>query len=226
MTAPGHTDHTGAAEIVLFDYFRSSAAYRVRIGLALKGLEYRSQPVHLVRDGGQQLLPAYREHNPLGLVPTFEQGGIRITQSLAILEYLEERHPMPALLPADPVARARARQIALTIACDIHPLNNLRVLKYLGQEFGMSPDARQAWLMHWIADGFAALEAQIASDSGRFCVGDTPGIADCCLVPQMFNARRFNIDLTPYPRLVAIDAACNALPAFQAAHPSRQADAE
>ncbi|QEI08376.1 maleylacetoacetate isomerase [Pigmentiphaga aceris] len=212
--------------INLFDYFRSSAAYRVRIGLALKGLSFQSHPVHLVRDGGQQLLPAYRAHNPLGLVPTFEQDDVRITQSLAILEYLEERHPAPALLPVDPVARARAREIALTIACDIHPLNNLRTLKYLTQEFGMTPDARQAWLTHWISEGFAALELYLAGGEGRYCVGDTPGLADCCLIPQMFNARRFNIDVSRYPRLVAIDAACNALPAFQAAHPSRQADAE
>jgi len=224
MSAP----QSAAAEsgIVLFDYFRSSAAYRVRIGLALKGLDFHSHAVHLVRDGGQQLLPAYRAHNPLGLVPTFEQDDVRITQSLAILEYLEERHPSPALLPADPVARAHARQIALTIACDIHPLNNLRTLKYLTQEFGMSPDARQAWITHWISDGFAALETQLADGRTPYCVGDAPGLADCCLIPQMFNARRFNIDVSRYPRLVVIDAACNALPAFQAAHPSRQPDAE
>jgi maleylpyruvate isomerase len=214
------------AEIVLFDYFRSSAAYRVRIGLGLKGLAYRSQPVHLVRDGGEHLLPAYRAHNPQAQLPTFEQGAVRITQSLAIHEYLEERHPTPPLLPSEPVARAHARQIALTIACDIHPLNNLRTLKYVTREFGMSPDARQAWLTHWIAEGFAALETVLAGGSGRFCIGDTPTIADCCLVPQMFNARRFNIDVSVYPRLVAIDAACNGLPAFRAAHPSQQPDAE
>lgn len=213
-------------EIVLFDYFRSSASYRVRIGMALKGLAWRSQPVHLVRDGGEQHLPAYRAHNPQGLVPTFEQGDVRITQSLAILEYLEERHPSPPLLPADPIDRAHVRQIALTIACDIHPLNNTRALKYITAELGASPDARQAWIMHWIVEGFDALEGQLADGAGRFCVGDAPSLADCCLVPQLFNARRFNIDLSPYPRLVAIDAACNALPAFQAAHPSRQPDAE
>ena len=213
-------------EMVLFGYFRSSAAYRVRIGLALKGLPWRSEAVHLVRDGGEQHQPAYRAHNPQGLVPTFEQGEARITQSLAILEYLDELHPSPPLMPADLLGRARARQIALTIACDIHPLNNPRVMKLLTNEFGAGPDARQAWLTHWMAEGFAALETQLRNDIGRFCVGDMPTIADCCLVPQIFNARRFNLDMTPYPRLVAIDAACNALPAFQAAHPSRQPDAE
>lgn len=210
----------------LFGYFRSSAAYRVRIGMAIKGLSFQSHAVHLLRDGGEQHQPAYRARNPQGLVPTFEHGDVRITQSLAILEYLDELHPSPPLLPADAIGRARARQIALTIACDIHPLNNPRVLKVLTNEFGASADGRQAWIMHWIVEGFAALEVQLAADKTRFCVGDAPGLADCCLIPQIFNARRFNIDMSPYPRLVAIDAACNALPPFHAAHPSRQPDAE
>lgn len=211
---------------VLAGYFRSSAAYRVRIALALKGLSYRYEAVHLLRDGGQQLSAAYRARNPLALVPTYEEGDLRITQSLAILEYLEARHPTPALLPADAAGQARVRQISLAVACDIHPLNNLRVLNYLSKTLGVSAEQKQAWIVHWITEGFTALEAMVAESAGRFCVGDEPTLADCCLVPQLFNARRFNVDLTPYPRLTAIDAACNALPAFEAAHPSRQPDAE
>lgn len=211
---------------VLAGYFRSSAAYRVRIALALKGLSYRYEAVHLLRDGGEQLAPAYRARNPQAQVPTYEEGDLRIAQSLAILEYLEARHPAPALLPADAAGQARVRQIALAVACDIHPLNNLRVLRYLTKTLGVTPEQKQAWVVHWITEGFTALEAMVAESGGRFCVGDAPTLADCCLVPQVFNARRFDVDLTPYPRLTAIDAACNALPAFEAAHPSRQPDAE
>lgn len=212
----------------LYDYFRSSAAYRVRIGLRLKGLEYESVPVHLIRDGGEQLQDAYRAINPSALVPALAVDGATITQSLAILEYLDEMHPLAPLLPRDAQGRARVRSLALMIACDIHPLNNLRVLRYLVKEAGLSEDAKNAWYVHWVQEGFAALEAHLAgsSDTGRFCHGDTPTLADCVLVPQVFNAVRFNIDLAPYPTIARIDAACRALPAFVAAHPSQQSDAE
>jgi maleylpyruvate isomerase len=212
----------------LYDYFRSSAAYRVRIGLNLKGLAYESIPVHLVRDGGEQLKPEYRAVNPGALVPALEDGDAVITQSLAILEYLDEMHPMAPLMPRDALGRARVRALALTIACDIHPINNLRVLRYLVKQGGLSDEAKNAWYVHWVQEGFAALETLLArsSDTGRFCHGDTPTIADCLLVPQVFNASRFGIDLAPYPTIVRIDAACQAVPAFAAAHPSKQADAE
>lgn len=212
----------------LYDYFRSSAAYRVRIGLRLKGLEYESVPVHLIRGGGEQLQDAYRAINPSALVPALSEDGATITQSLAILEYLDEMHPIGPLLPRDAQGRARVRSLALMIACDIHPLNNLRVLRYLVKEAGLSEDAKNAWYVHWVQEGFAALEAHLAgsSDTGRFCHGDTPTLADCVLVPQVFNAVRFNIDLAPYPTIARIDAACRALPAFVAAHPSQQSDAE
>lgn len=207
----------------LHTYFRSSAAYRVRIALALKGIVWDAVPVHLLKDGGQHKAPAYRALNPLGLVPTLVDGDAVIGQSLAILEYLEETHPAPALLPAGPVARARARAMALTVACDIHPLNNLRVLSHLRGALGQGEEAVNAWIAHWIAEGFQALEQMV--EGPDFCLGDMPGLADLCLVPQMFNARRFNIDLAPYPTLVAIDAHCRTLEAFQVAAPARQADA-
>lgn len=212
----------------LYDYFRSSAAYRVRIGLKLKGLEYESVPVHLLKDGGQQLQSEYRAVNPSALVPALHDNGATITQSLAILEYLDEVHPLVPLMPRDALGRARVRSLALTIACDIHPINNLRVLRYLVKDAGLSEDAKTAWYVHWVQEGFAALEALLANsaDTGRFCHGDTPTIADCCLVPQVFNAQRFNIDMAPYPAIAAIDAACRELPAFVAAHPSQQPDAE
>lgn len=212
----------------LYEYFRSSAAYRVRIGLNLKGLDYTSIPVHLVRDGGEQLKPAYRAINPNALVPALQDGDAVITQSLAILEYLDEVQPTPALLPPDALGRARVRALALTIACDIHPLDNLRVLRYLVKQAGLSEEAKNAWYAHWVCEGFAALETELANsaETGRFCHGDTPTITDCLLVPQVFNASRFGIDLTPYPTIVRIDAVCQAVPAFAAAHPSRQSDAE
>ncbi len=212
----------------LYDYFRSSAAYRVRIGLRLKGLDYESVPVHLLRDGGEQLKAEYRAVNPQGLLPCLQDDGATITQSLAILEYLEEMHPLVPLMPRDALGRARVRSLALAIACDIHPLNNLRILRYLVKDAGLSEDAKNAWYVHWVQEGFAALEAQLAGspDTGRFCHGDTPTMADCVLVPQVFNAVRFNIDLVPYPTIARIDAACRELPAFIAAHPGKQADAE
>ena len=212
----------------LYDYFRSSAAYRVRIGMQLKGLGYESVPVHLIRDGGEQLKDEYRAINPSALVPALVDDDATITQSLAILEYLDEMHPMAPLLPRDAAGRARVRGLALSIACDIHPLNNLRVLRYLVKQAGLSEEAKNAWYVHWVQEGFAALEAQLSGSSatGCFCHGDSPTLADCVLVPQVFNAVRFKIDMGPYPTITRIDAACCELPAFVAAHPSQQGDAE
>ena len=211
----------------LYTYFRSSAAYRVRITLALKGLPYASVPVHLVRGGGEQLLPAYRAVNPAALVPALEEGGDVLTQSLAILEYLEETHPQSPLLPADARGRARVRSLALTIACDVHPLGNLRVLNHLTQAFGADDAARASWVRHWMALGLAAFEQHLqqGGKTGVFCHGDAPTLADCCLVPQVFNARRFGLDMGPYPKIRRIAEHCEALPAFAEAHPARQADA-
>ena len=212
----------------LYEYFRSSAAYRVRIGLNLKGLHYQSVPVHLVRDGGEQLKPAYRAINPSALVPALQDGDAVITQSLAILEYLDEMHPAAPLMPPDALGRARVRALALAIACDIHPLDNLRVLRYLVKQAGLTEEAKNAWYAHWVIEGFVALETQLAGSAatGHFCHGESPTIADCLLVPQVFNASRFGIDLAPYPTIMRIDAACQGVPAFAAAHPSRQGDAE
>lgn len=215
------------AERILYTYFRSSAAYRVRIALNLKGLHYRALPVHLLRDGGEQHLPEYRAINPFGLVPSYCEDDRTIRQSLAIIEYLDECHPRPALLPATPFARAEVRQLALSIACEIHPLNNPRVLQYLGRELHADEAARLGWMRHWMKTGLEALETLLADmgTAGRFCQGDQPTLADCCLVPQLFNARRFEVDLSGCPLLLEIDAACNTVQAFQAAHPDRQADA-
>ena len=211
----------------LYSYFRSSASYRVRIALNLKGLGFDTIPVHLLNQGGEQFLPRFAELNPHSLVPVLAHEGRHLTQSLAILEYLEERFPMPSLLPGNALARSRIRALALDIACEIHPLNNLRVLRYLKHQLGVDEDQKGAWIQHWIKLGFSALEMQLAADAtrGHFCVGDTPTMADCCLVPQLFNARRFEVDMAPYPTLVAIEDACNALPAFQQAHPAQQPDA-
>lgn len=212
----------------LYTYFRSSAAYRVRIALNLKGIAYEPAFVHLVKDGGQQLQEAYRAINPEKLVPCLQDGDATISQSLAIIEYIDETHPEAPLLPADPLGRARVRSLAQMVACDIHPIDNLRVLRYLVHELKVSEDAKNEWYRHWIREGFAALETRLARDvdTRRFCHGDTPGLADCVLVPQVFNARRLNVDLAPYPTIVRIDQACMALPAFQAAQPSQQPDSE
>ncbi|EJL92838.1 maleylacetoacetate isomerase [Herbaspirillum sp. CF444] len=213
--------------IRLYSYFRSSASYRVRIALHLKGQSYDTLPVHLVNNGGEQFAPAFSAMNPQSLVPVMEEEGRHITQSLAILEYLEERFPTPALLPSGLLDRAHVREISQAIACDIHPLNNLRVLRMLKQELGVSDEVKQQWIQHWVKLGFAALEQQLAASPqrGRFCFGDTPTMADCCLIPQIFNARRFEVDMTPYPTLAAIDEACFQLKAFQLAQPSAQPDA-
>ncbi|TWB75212.1 maleylacetoacetate isomerase [Nitrospirillum amazonense] len=217
------------ASLALYTYFRSSAAYRVRIALNLKGLTAEQVPVHLLRDGGEQLKPEYLALNPQGQLPTLAvddaTGRHLLTQSLAIVEYLDEVHPTPALLPANPIVRAQARAVALAIACDIHPINNLRVQKYLKGEMGVDEERAGRWVRHWMETGLAAVEAMVRPHAGRFCFGDTPGMADLTLVPQMFNARRFNADLSACPTLVAIDQACLALPAFADAAPDRQADA-
>ena len=211
--------------MILHDYFRSSAAYRVRIALHLKGLAAEQRFVHLRK--GEQGAPGYLALNPQGLVPTLEVGPVRITQSLAMIEYLDERHPLPPLLPPGAEDRAFVRAIALEIACDIHPLNNLRVLKYLGREMGIEEAKRDEWYRHWVRIGFDAIEAQLAArPAGEFCFGTSATLADICLIPQVANARRLDVDLAPYPRIRAIDTACQALPAFAAAHPSRQPDAE
>ena len=212
----------------LYDYFRSSAAYRVRIALNLKGIvpEARNS-VHLRM--GNQRAQDYLALNPQGLVPALELDDHRVlTQSLAIVEYLDEKYREPPLLPATAEGRARVRSIALAIACEIHPLNNLRVLNYLIGTLGATDEQKNGWYKYWIDVGFEALERRLASDddTGTFCHGETPTLADVCLVPQLANARRFKIDLTPYPTLTRIEAASNALPAFAQAAPSRQPDAE
>ena len=209
----------------LYSYFRSSAAYRVRIALNLKGQGYEYVPVHL-RKGEQSAAP-YREMNPQELVPTLTDDRGSFTQSLAIIEYLDERYPEPPLLPKAPETRARVRAIAMAIACDIHPLDNLRVLRYLTRTIGASEEAKDGWYRHWIDVGLAALETQLAGETatGEFCHGATPTLADVCLVPQLANARRSEIPLDAYPTLTRIEAACNALPAFAAAAPDRQPDA-
>ena len=211
----------------LYTYWRSSSAYRVRIALNLKGLDWESVPVHLVRDGGEQHRPGYRAVNPQGLVPALEDGELTLTESLAIIEYLEETRPEPALLPADPAGRARVRSLALLVACSIQPLNNLGVLQYLGAAAGLDQEGRDQWYRHWVSAGFDALETRLAREpaTGRFCHGDTPGLADCCLVPQVYNARRYGCDLGPYPTIARIDAECAKLEAFSAAAPEQQPDA-
>jgi maleylacetoacetate isomerase len=211
----------------LYGYWRSTAAYRVRIACGLKGLSPTLVPVHLVRDGGEQRTAEYLAINPLGLVPTLVVDGRRLTQSLAIIEWLDEQYPAPPLLPADAWTRAQVREIAQLIACDIHPVDNLRVLQYLGNTLGASEEQIRTWYRHWLVAGLEALESMLAANPSRehFCCGDTPTVADLCLVPQLYNARRFEIDLAPYPTLVAIDAACASLAAFQQAAPAMQPDA-
>jgi maleylpyruvate isomerase len=216
------------SKMVLHNYFRSSSAYRVRIALHLKGLPFEYASVHLNRNGGEQFLPAFSDRNPQQLVPVLSDGDVNISQSLAIIEYLDETYRDVPLLPAQPRERARVRQLSLTMACDIHPLNNLRVLKYLSGPLGVDEAAKAAWIEHWHVIGLTALETELAHSTqrGRYCVGEKPTMADCCLVPQLFAAGRFGLDLAPFPTLRAIDAACQELPAFQRAHPARQPDSE
>jgi maleylacetoacetate isomerase len=207
---------------ILYDYWRSSACYRVRIALNLKGVAYESRPVSLLDDA--QKTADYKAMNPQGLVPMLAVGDLRLTQSLAIIDWLDTAHPAPRLIPADPGDRAHVLALALAIACDIHPLDNLRVLKYLARA-GIAQAERDDWYRHWIVEGFAGLEALAAPRAGRFLFGDTPGLADICLVPQMYNARRLETPLDAYPTLVRADAAASALEPFAAAHPDRVAPA-
>ena len=207
---------------ILHDYYRSSAAYRVRIALNLKGVGYERRSVNLAE--GAQKSAEYRALNSQGLVPMLEIDGLRLTQSLSIIMYLAARFPDPPLLPADPAEAAHVRGMALAIACDIHPLNNLRVLKYLKGDLGQEQDAVDAWYRHWISEGLAPLEAVAAPRAGKFLFGDTPTIADICLIPQLYNARRFDVPLDAYPTLLRADASATALEPFAAAHPDRQED--
>ena len=211
--------------MILYDYYRSSAAFRVRIALNLKGLVYEQKSVSLAQ--GEHCTKTYKQVNPQGLVPTLElEDGTSLTQSLAICEYLDEMYPKPELLPEGSKERARVRALANLVACDIHPINNLRILKYLSDELGVSENIKLKWYRHWIAEGFSSLETLLQnSQTGAFCHGDEPTLADVCLVPQVFNARRFECDLSPYPTLSRITNHCNQLPAFATAHPDKQPDA-
>lgn len=210
----------------LYTYFRSSAAFRVRIALNLKQLAYQSQYVHLPK--GEHQRAEYTAIDPQGLLPTLSVDGAALTQSLAIVEYLEETHPLPPLLPRDARGRARVRSLSLLVACEIHPLNNLRTLTYLRKSLGQTEDQVAVWYRHWIADGLAKLEADLAKarETGIFAHGDAPTMADCCLVPQVFNAKRYDSDLAQYPTVMRIFEACMKLEAFDRAQPSRQDDAE
>lgn len=209
----------------LYTLFRSSAAYRVRIALNLKKLEYVAIPKALAK--GEHRTAEYLAVNPQGLIPAIEMDGVVLSQSLAIIEYLEERHPTPALLPNSALARAQVRSLALAIACDIHPLNNLRVLNYLRDQLGQGEEGINAWYRHWVNEGFKGLEIELSRHSAqrRYCYGDEVSLADVCLVPQVFNARRFKVDLAPYPTITAISTHLEALPEFAAARPEVQPDA-
>jgi maleylacetoacetate isomerase len=212
----------------LYNYYRSSASFRVRIALNLKGLNYDYVPVHLTKGGGQQFAPEFKSLNADALIPVLDDDGHVLTQSLAIIEYLDETHPEPPLLPTSPVDRPYVRGFALTIACEIHPLNNLRVLRYLVKELGASEDSKNAWYRHWVEQGLAALETRVVSEhrSGRHVLGDQVSLADVVLVPQVFNAKRFDCRLDHVPTLMRIFDHCMELPAFADAQPSRQPDAE
>ena len=209
----------------LYTYFRSSAAFRVRIALNLKGLKYEPVFVHLAK--GEHRAAQFAAVNAQALLPTLElDDGTRFTQSLAIIEYLDEKHPEPRLIPKDAISRARVRSLALLVACAIHPLNNLRVLQHLKKALGQSQEQIDTWYRYWVADGLAKLEAELAGKAGKFCHGDAPTMADCCLVPQIFNAKRYNSDLAPYPTTLRLFENCMKLEAFDRAQPSKQPDAE
>ena len=208
---------------ILHDYYRSSASYRVRIALNMKGIAYESRTVNLL--DAEQKSAAYRALNPQGFVPMLEIDDRRITQSLAIIAYLDQTRPKPRLLPKDSADQAHVRAMALTIACDIHPLNNLRVLKYLSGPLHLEEEARDRWYAHWVTEGFQALETMAKKRAGSFLFGNSPTMADVCLVPQMYNARRFNVPVDAYPTLLRADSSANALPAFADAHPDRQEQA-
>lgn len=210
----------------LYGYFRSSAVFRVRIALNLKNIPYDNVFIHLLK--GEERTPAYLRLNPQGLIPALQDGSHLLTQSLAIIEYLEETQPQPPLLPATPVERVRVRALALMVACEIHPLNNTRVLAYLRTHFQLTPEQETAWHCHWMAAGLEAFERRLVQDgaTGRFCHGDAPGLADLCLIPQVFNAHRVNCPLEPYPTIRRIFDECLRLDAFDRAQPGKQPDAE
>jgi len=209
--------------LILYDYWRSSAAYRVRIALKLKHIPYESRPVNLLQS--EQLSEEYRTLNPMQAVPMLDTGTHKLTQSIAIMEWLEENYPSPVLLPSTPEARAKARAMSLLVATDIHPLNNQRVLKYLTGPLKQSEETKQNWYAHWIRQGLTALEAFAKESAGIYCIGDHVRMADVCLIPQLYNARRFHCPLDDYPTLVRIEATCNQLPAFIGAIPEKQVDA-
>ncbi len=211
-----------------YGYFRSSSAYRCRIAFNLKQIDYEFISVHLKKDGGQQKLPAFLQRNPQGLVPALEHDGLELTQSLAIIEWLDETFPQFPLMPDDKDTRAQVRAFAQVIACEVHPLQNLRVLQYLKNELDQPQEQLDRWCQRWIEDGLSACEGLLAKQnhSGKYCFGDTPGLADICLVPQVFSAQRFGADISTLKRVNAIYDACQALPAFADAHPAKQPDAE
>lgn len=208
----------------LYSYFRSSASFRVRIALALKGLPYDYKAVHLVKN--EQLQPDYAARSPARLVPLLQDGPVQISQSLAIIEYLDELHPQPPLLPGSPAERARIRSLALDIACEIHPLNNLRVLRYLVRDLKVSDDDKNRWYKHWVETGLEVVERQLAVQPAAFCHGSTPTLADCVLVPQIFNAQRFNCRTDHVPNVMRVFDACMKLPAFEQSRPENCPDAE
>lgn len=210
----------------LYTYWRSSAAFRVRIAIALKGLTVEQIPVHLIKDGGQQHAEQYQQQNPAELVPCYVDEALSLNQSLAIIEYLDARYPDSRLIPADAMQAALVRALALDIACDVHPLNNLRVLQYLTQTLGVDETQKLAWIHHWLALGFKAIEQRLLKTAGRCCFGDTVSLADLCLVPQVYNAIRFQFDLTPYPTIARVYHDLMTRAEFKRAAPEQQADAQ